>query len=75
MNTQSDSMNVLYLINIHDVYNLSSINHNKILKKEKFFCVETSAVYAKQKHYYKRFQSASFCLKKIFIFKTIFVVE
>ena len=66
-------MNVLYSMNIHDVYNSSSINHNKILKK-KFFCVETDVAHAERKHNYKQFQSASFCLKKIFIFKTTFVV-
>ena len=30
MNTQSNSMNVSCLMNIYDVYNFSSINHNKI---------------------------------------------
>ena len=33
-------MNVSYSINIHDIYNLSSINHNEILKKENFFALK-----------------------------------
>ena len=40
MNTQSDSMNASCSMNIHDVYNSSSINHNKILKKENFFALK-----------------------------------
>ena len=36
MNTQLNSMNALCLMNIHDVYNSSSINHNEILKKKVF---------------------------------------
>ena len=39
-------------MNIHDVYNFSSINHNEITKK-KSFNVETDVAYAKRKHYYK----------------------
>ena len=44
-------MNVSCSINIYDVYNLSSINHNEILKK-KFFRVETEVAHVKQKRYY-----------------------
>ena len=33
-------MNVSCLINIHDVYNLLSINHNETLKKESFFMLK-----------------------------------
>ena len=33
-------MNASCLMNIHDIYNLSSINHNKILKKESFFALK-----------------------------------
>ena len=40
MNTQLNSMNTSCLMNIHDVYNLSSVNHNKILKKENFFALK-----------------------------------
>ena len=40
MNTQSDSMNASYSMNIHDVYNPSSINHNKISEKESFFALK-----------------------------------
>ena len=61
-------------MNIHDIYNFSLINHNEILKK-KICRVETNIAYTKRKYYYKQFQSALFCLKKIFIFKIIFVVE
>ena len=55
MNTQSNSMNVLYSMNIHDVYNFSSINHNEISKKKKFFRVETDAAHAKRKRHRKQF--------------------
>ena len=68
MNAQINSRN------IHDIYNFSSINHNKILKK-KVFDVETDIAHAKRKCYYKQFQSALFYLKKIFIFETTFVVK
>ena len=44
-------------------------------QKKKFFCVEIGAAHAEQKRHYKQFQSASFCLRKIFIFKATFVVE
>ena len=44
-------------------------------QKKKFFCVEIGAAHAEQKRHYKQFQSASFYLKRIFIFKTIFIVE
>ena len=40
-------------MNIHDVYNLLSINHNEILKKKNFFYVETNAAHAERKHYYE----------------------
>ena len=40
MNTQSNSMNASCSMNIHDVYNSSSINHNKILKKKSFFALK-----------------------------------
>ena len=40
MNTQLNSMNVSYLMNIHDVYNPPSINHNEILKKKNFFALK-----------------------------------
>ena len=40
MNTQSNSMNVSCSMNIHDVYNPSSANHNEILKKESFFALK-----------------------------------
>ena len=40
LNTQSNSMNISCSINIHDVYNFSSINHNKILKKRNFFTLK-----------------------------------
>ena len=40
MNTRLNSMNALCLINIHKVYNSSSINHNKILKKKIFFALK-----------------------------------
>ena len=33
-------MNISCSMNIHDVYNFSSINHNKILKKENFFVLK-----------------------------------
>ena len=67
-------MNVSCSMNIHDVYNFSSTNHNEILKK-KFFCVETDVAHIKRKHYHERFQFASFYLKKIFIFKTTFNIK
>ena len=40
MNTQSNSMNASCLMNIHDVYNPSSINYNEISKKENFFALK-----------------------------------
>ena len=40
MNIQLNLMNASCSINIHDVYNSSSINHNKILKKESFFVLK-----------------------------------
>ena len=40
MNTQSDSMNVSCSMNIHNVYNLSSVNHNEISEKESFFALK-----------------------------------
>ena len=40
MNTQSNSMNTLCSMNIYDVYNSSSINHNEISKKESFFALK-----------------------------------
>ena len=46
-------MNASYSMNIYDVYNFSSINHNKILKKIFFFRVKTDAAHAKRKYYYK----------------------
>ena len=33
-------MNALYLLNVYDEYNFSSINHNEILKKESFFVLK-----------------------------------
>ena len=33
-------MNALYSMNIHNIYNLLSVNHNKILKKEIFFALK-----------------------------------
>ena len=33
-------MNISDSMNIHDVYNFLSINHNKILKKENFFALK-----------------------------------
>ena len=48
-------MNASCSMNIHDVYNLSSINHNKILKKKKFFRAETDAAHAKRKRHHKQF--------------------
>ena len=33
-------MNVLCSINIYDIYNFLSINHNKISKKENFFTIK-----------------------------------
>ena len=33
-------MNTSNSMNIHDVYNLSSINHNEILKKENFLALK-----------------------------------
>ena len=47
MNTQTNLMNILCLVNarmnlmnIHDVYNFSLTNHNKISKKENFFVLK-----------------------------------
>ena len=47
MNTQINSINISYSINarmssmnIHDVYNFSSINHNEILQKKSFFALK-----------------------------------
>ena len=40
MNTQSDSMNVSYSMNIHDVYNSSSTSHNEISEKENLFALK-----------------------------------
>ena len=53
MNIRSDSIHVSCLMNIHEIYNFSSTNHNKISKK-KIFCAETSAAHAERKHHYKR---------------------
>ena len=40
MNTQSDSMNASCSMNIHDVYNSSSVSYNEILKKENLFALK-----------------------------------
>ena len=40
INTQSNLMNVLCSMNIYNVYNFSSHNHNKVLKKENFFILK-----------------------------------
>ena len=40
MNTQSNSMNASCSINIHDVYNPSSANHNEISKKKSFLALK-----------------------------------
>ena len=40
INTQLNLMNVSCSMNIHDVYNFSSINHNEISKKENFFALK-----------------------------------
>ena len=40
MNTQSNLMNTLNSMNIHDMYNFSSINYNEILKKENLFTLK-----------------------------------
>ena len=40
MNIQSNLMNVSYSMNIHDVYNSSSINYNEISEKENFFMLK-----------------------------------
>ena len=53
MNKQLNSMNISCSMNIHDVYNSSSINYNKFLKKKKFFRVKTNVVHAKRKRHYE----------------------
>ena len=40
MNTELNSMNALCLMNIHDIYNFLSTNHNEILKKENFLALK-----------------------------------
>ena len=40
MNTQSNSMNVSCSMNIHDIYNSSSVSHNEISKKKSFFALK-----------------------------------
>ena len=40
MNTRSDSINASDSMNVHEVYNSSSINHNEILKKRSFFALK-----------------------------------
>ena len=40
MNTQSNSMNASCSMNIYDIYNFLSINHNKISKKKNFFALK-----------------------------------
>ena len=44
-------------------------------KKKSCFCIKTDAAHAEQKYYYKQFQFILFDLRKILIFKIIFIVE
>ena len=75
MNTQLNSMNASCSINIHDVYNFSSINHNEISKKKNFFYIKANAAHAKRKRHHEQFQFILFHLRRIFIFETTFVIE
>ena len=50
MNTQK-----MYSMNIHKIYNSSSINYNEILLKKKFIYFKTGIAHVKRKRHHKQF--------------------